>query len=201
MTPNRINVKSVKMRDKTIGKQVEFMPMILQAANRLKAGASSHVDYQDIVAAGFLGLVQAKSRFKRTRSRRRIVKLSTQAFPRIIGSIKDYLRKERIYSTRYEPVDVAEYVNQQRFDSGIEVELAHKELVKQLRYAVTRVLTSSQQEILKLAFYEGLSAVEIGREIHMAPNKVCALRDDALVVLREYMFRLNNGRGQMPWIR
>src|SRR5947207_7791473 len=74
-----------KIRDRLI---LTYAPLVKFVAGRLGSGLPTHVDENDLVSYGLLGLIGAIERYDPTRD----VKFETYAMARIKGSIIDELR-------------------------------------------------------------------------------------------------------------
>ncbi len=74
-----------KLRDRLI---LTYAPLVKFVAGRVGAGLPSHVDDEDLISYGLLGLIRAIERFDPGRD----VKFETYAIPRIRGAIIDELR-------------------------------------------------------------------------------------------------------------
>lgn len=68
---------------------MEYAPIVKYVAGRVGAGLPSHVERDDLVSYGLLGLVDAIDRFDRTTG----AKFAGFAIPRIRGAILDELRR------------------------------------------------------------------------------------------------------------
>jgi RNA polymerase sigma factor for flagellar operon FliA len=67
---------------------VHYAPLVKFVVGRLLAQVPPHVDAEDLISEGLIGLVQAVERFDPDRG----VRFSTFAVPRILGAAKDGLR-------------------------------------------------------------------------------------------------------------
>lgn len=67
---------------------LQYRPLVNFTAARLRAGMPGLVDYDDLVAYGMIGLIEAVDRF----DARPDVKFETYAFPRIRGAMLDEMR-------------------------------------------------------------------------------------------------------------
>jgi RNA polymerase sigma factor FliA len=77
--------KDAKVRDRLI---LTYAPLVKYVAGRLGSGLPAHVDDDDLVSYGLLGLIGAIERFDPDRD----IKFETYAIARIKGSIIDELR-------------------------------------------------------------------------------------------------------------
>ena len=74
-----------RVRDRLI---LTYAPLVKYVAGRLGSGLPAHVDDEDLVSYGLLGLISAIERYDPTRD----IKFETYAIARIRGSILDELR-------------------------------------------------------------------------------------------------------------
>ncbi len=72
-------------RDKLI---IEHLPLVKYVVGKIMICLPSHVDKEDLIESGILGLIEAAEKF----DVKKRVKFKTYAFHRIRGSILDYLR-------------------------------------------------------------------------------------------------------------
>lgn len=73
------------VRDKLI---TEYLPLVKYVVGRLMVNVPSHVDREDLIESGILGLIEAAEKYDTKKQ----VQFKTYAFHRIRGSILDYLR-------------------------------------------------------------------------------------------------------------
>lgn len=74
-------------RDKLI---IDYLPLVKYVVGKIMIRLPSHVDQDDLIESGILGLIEAAEKFKEEKC----VKFKTYAYHRIRGSILDYLRLE-----------------------------------------------------------------------------------------------------------
>jgi RNA polymerase sigma factor for flagellar operon FliA len=74
-----------RVRDRLI---LTYAPLVKFVAGRVGSGLPSHVDDEDLISYGLLGLIRAIERYDMSRE----VKFETYAIPRIRGAIIDELR-------------------------------------------------------------------------------------------------------------
>ncbi|MBC7292852.1 MAG: FliA/WhiG family RNA polymerase sigma factor, partial [Thermoleophilia bacterium] len=75
----------LKARDELI---LAYSPLVKYVAGRIGAGLPAHIEEQDLISYGLLGLIGALERFDPGRN----IKFETYAIPRIKGAILDELR-------------------------------------------------------------------------------------------------------------
>ncbi|MDR4498636.1 MAG: FliA/WhiG family RNA polymerase sigma factor [Candidatus Scalindua sp.] len=79
------NESDTKGRDKLI---IEYLPLVKYVVGRFMVNVPSHIDREDLIESGILGLIEAAGKFDIKKQ----VQFKTYAFHRIRGSILDYLR-------------------------------------------------------------------------------------------------------------
>ena len=67
---------------------IHYLPLVKQIAGRMKTNLPGSVEYEDLVSAGLIGLINSIDNFNPERG----YKFETYAVPRIKGSILDGLR-------------------------------------------------------------------------------------------------------------
>ncbi|MBO1224795.1 MAG: FliA/WhiG family RNA polymerase sigma factor [Candidatus Scalindua sediminis] len=82
---SRRSTASRTKRDKLI---IEHLPLVKYVVGKIMICLPSHVDREDLIESGILGLIEAAGKFNVKKQ----VKFKTYAFHRIRGSILDYLR-------------------------------------------------------------------------------------------------------------
>ncbi len=85
LSQRRHSVVNRANRDKLI---LEHLPLVKHVVGKIMICLPSHVDREDLIESGILGLIEAAERFDKKKG----VKFKTYAYHRIRGSILDYLR-------------------------------------------------------------------------------------------------------------
>jgi RNA polymerase sigma factor FliA len=85
LAQSEYSVVNKEKRDKYI---INYLPLVKYVVGRLAIYLPLHVDQEDLIEAGILGLIEASERFKEDKN----VDFKTYAFHRIRGSVIDYLR-------------------------------------------------------------------------------------------------------------
>lgn len=83
---NFVRTRTDALRDRLIE---HYMPLVYQTAERMAQRLPGHIDVNDLISAGTVGLIDAISRFEPERE----IKFSTYCCTRIQGSIIDELRR------------------------------------------------------------------------------------------------------------
>jgi RNA polymerase sigma factor for flagellar operon FliA len=82
---NKYGVVNKAKRDKYV---MDYLPLVKYVVGKFMIYLPAHVDQEDLIESGILGLIEAAERFKENKG----VKFKTYAFHRIRGSVLDYLR-------------------------------------------------------------------------------------------------------------
>jgi RNA polymerase sigma factor for flagellar operon FliA len=82
---SKYGVVNKEKRDKYV---MDYLPLVKYVVGKFMIYLPSHVDQEDLIESGILGLIEAAERFKEDKG----VKFKTYAFHRIRGSVLDYLR-------------------------------------------------------------------------------------------------------------
>ncbi len=82
---SKYGVVNKEKRDKFV---MDYLPLVKYVVGKLMIYLPAHVDQEDLIESGILGLIEAAERFKEDKG----VKFKTYAFHRIRGSVLDYLR-------------------------------------------------------------------------------------------------------------
>ena len=112
--------KDQGVRDRMI---LTYAPLVKYVAGRLGSGLPAHVDENDLVSYGLLGLIGAIERFEPARE----IKFETYAISRIRGAMIDELRTldwvPRSVRNRAREIERAELVDDGALDAGDGVRL------------------------------------------------------------------------------
>jgi RNA polymerase sigma-B factor len=176
----------LRARERLIG---QYMPLVRRLARRHVGRGEP---FEDLVQVGTIGLINAIDRFKLERG----VDLATFAIPTIDGEIKRHLR-DRAWPIRIprrlQELDptlrarVAELVDGQNgeFDRESAVERGYELGEDRIALACGfRVLDERERLLLRLAYFEGLSQVQIARRVGISQIHVSRLTRRALDKLR-----------------
>ena len=167
----------------------QYLPLVRRLARR-HAGRGEQ--FEDLVQVGSIGLIKAIDRFQLERG----VDLATFAIPTIDGEIKRHLRdrawpvriprrlQELDPSLRTHATELVDGQNGE-FEQGSELEPGYE--LGEDRVALRRgfrVLDDRERRLLRLAFFEGMSQVQIAREVGISQIHVSRLTRRALAKLR-----------------
>ena len=85
MTKRNYKVVSKEKRDKFV---MDYLPLVKYVVGKFMIYLPSHIEQEDLIESGILGLIEAAERFDEDKN----VKFKTYAFHRIRGAVLDYLR-------------------------------------------------------------------------------------------------------------
>ncbi len=85
MQQSEYGVVNKEKRDKLV---VDHLPLVKYVVGKLMIYLPAHLDQEDLIESGIVGLIEAAEKFKENKG----VKFKTYAFHRIRGSVLDYLR-------------------------------------------------------------------------------------------------------------
>src|SRR5437868_4143931 len=140
------------IRDRLI---LGYSPLVKYVAGRLGSGLPAHVDEQDLVSYGLLGLIGAIERFDPDRD----VKFETYAIARIRGAIIDELR-----ALDWVPRSV-------------------RSRARDIERAIAR-LPEREKLVVTLYYYEELTLREIGEVLGVTESRVSQLHTKAVLRLK-----------------
>ena len=167
----------------------QYLPLVRRLA-RQHAGRGEQLE--DLVQVGSIGLIKAIDRFQIDRG----VDLATFAIPTINGEIKQHLRDKawpiriprrlqeldpslRARATELVDGQSGEFEGESLVEPGYELGEARVSLASSFR-----VLDERERRLLRLAFFDGLSQWQIGREVGISQIHVSRLIRRALAKLR-----------------
>jgi RNA polymerase sigma-B factor len=167
----------------------QYLPLVRRLA-RQHAGRGEQLE--DLVQVGSIGLIKAIDRFQIDRG----VDLATFAIPTINGEIKQHLRDKawpiriprrlqeldpslRAKATELVDGQGGEFAGESLVEPGYELGEARVSLASSFR-----VLDERERRLLRLAFFDGLSQWQIGREVGISQIHVSRLIRRALAKLR-----------------
>ena len=167
----------------------QYLPLVRRLA-RQHAGHGEQ--FEDLVQVGSIGLIKAIDRFQIDRG----VDLASFAIPTINGEIKQHLRDKawpiriprrlqeldpslRARATELVDGQGGEFEGESLVEPGYELGEARVSLASSFR-----VLDERERRLLRLAFFDGLSQWQIGREVGISQIHVSRLIRRALAKLR-----------------
>ncbi len=188
-----------RKREHPVRTKIEhWYPVVNHIAGSIARKLPKEVLFDDLKSAGFIGLVQAWSRFDKARAER----FGAYAVTRIRGAIIDDLRhgdlltqKARTETKRRkpedEPIETAHYVelkeamNVAASDRSPEEEADFRQRMAVLADGMLQ-LSERTREVLRLRFVEELSQSEIGRRLKVTDSRVSQIEKAGLKHLLNY---------------
>src|SRR5947208_447326 len=156
------------IRDRLI---LGYSPLVKYVAGRLGSGLPAHVDEQDLVSYGLLGLIGAIERFDPDRD----VKFETYAIARIRGAIIDELR-----ALDWVPRSVRSRARDiERAITALEAKLGRAPTDEEIAQ-----LPEGEKLVVTLYYYEELTLREIGEVLGVTESRVSQLHTKAVLRLK-----------------
>jgi RNA polymerase sigma factor for flagellar operon FliA len=183
------------MQTNALPNQVDQMEMVRRIAGAMARHLPAHVDADELVSLGYLGLVEAQTRFDPARG----VPFGAFASTRARGAMLDGLRRldpvSREERTRLRDSGAAPSVrlvdascadNQAAPGSDAVEELLQRERCARLGRALDR-LSERERLVVERHFFEEQPLKNIGHELHVTASRVCQLVGAVLARLRVMM--------------
>jgi len=180
---------------------VSHLPLVKFLAGVLSRQLPRSVEKDDLISAGYIGLIEAADRFDANAG----VSFSAFARLRIRGAMLDFLREQdpvgRIERSKLDlsgeagPVHIP-VSSDEHFELIAPVVDIDNQIDVQCRLGLVRnalqQLTSARQEILASLFDAELSAREIAARLGITVERVWHLRHTALIKLRKMLVQSKN---------
>ncbi len=183
---SRTQIREVRIK---LGAQdVEVYPLVLTLVQRCFKGIAEdgRMEYQDLIGEGLLAVAECIKRYK-PRPNGKAVKFSTFAFFRIVGQLRDAVKKQDRFSVRNQLVAAESIDLQVQHHSELDVDISNRTLfLKVIRLIETR-LRPDLATILVRSYLEELTDKEIALELGITRARVDELRTEALSKVRSQM--------------
>ncbi len=174
------------------------LPLVDYVVSRITPRLFMHIEKQDLVGYGVLGLVIAVKGYDPTKN----VKFSTYAYQRIYGSIIDGLRlfdwlPRSLYKkrNRYHLVSSDEACVEAEvrdFRNTCPLERLERAEGRALMLGVIRKLPKRERRLITMHYYNGMKLCEIAEKMKLSRGRVSQLRKRAL--------RLLSMSGDLVWM-
>lgn len=166
---------------------VRFRPYVLKIARETAQAISFHVEIDDLIGWGHMGLMEAASRFDASRG----VTFRTFAHRRIRGAMFDGLRKQlSSYCVRFDDddTDAAGNLNAIRWTCGdasfVQDQLVlERELREQIHDAM-RSLTALERQIVELHYFDGQPVQSLVGRTRFSKSWLSRVHSRALAKMR-----------------
>ncbi|HDN97658.1 MAG TPA: sigma-70 family RNA polymerase sigma factor [bacterium] len=162
----------------------DYLPLIKSIASRYK---KENIPFEDLIQEGFLGLLEAKKRFDPSRK----TKFSTYAFYWIKKKILEAIQREKIQSL------CSTELNEEILESPTtdkNYERANLDIS-----SISKNLSSLEQKVLILYFWEGKTLSQIADELGIRRERVRQIKQLFLRKMRinkkltENLYQVNRG--------
>lgn len=149
---------------------VQYIPLANKLAYQKKKNLPKFVDIDDLKSAAYLGLVEAASRFDPSFG----VSFSTFAYPRIFGSIHDYLRDQGwMKKGDLTPVLSLDLKDDYCLKDLVEAKPENK--IEECFDHITNNLDDHSKKLLRYYFIEEYSMKEVGEKIGVTESRISQL--------------------------
>ncbi len=159
---------------------VDSMPSVRTIALWKRKRLPRWVQFEDLISAGYLGLVESASRFDGR------CKFTTYAHKRILGAMQDYLRGEDLLTWRERrdgversevPIDLVENIpeskqNVRKLHAGIDVRGLLRRVDRRAAFVVEQ------------RHMQGRSWIDIGTELGFSESNACQIGRKAIAQMR-----------------
>jgi RNA polymerase sigma factor (sigma-70 family) len=162
----------------------QYIPLANKLANQAKRTLPRFIDIEDLKSAAYLGLVEAGSRFNAELG----IKFSTFAYPRVFGSIYDYLREQgwvkkgdlsRMFSLDSVRSDDKECSLLNTLEAKSEGD------TEECFEAITIKLDDHAKKVLRCYFIDDFSMKEVGEKFGVSESRISQL-------IKEYKMRIRS---------
>ena len=181
----------------------DYIPLVKKIASSIykRLPDYSEVEFDDLVGAGYVGLMEAKQHFDENKK----TSFGTYASILIRGRILDYLRsldvrtkeeKEEGINKR-KTLSIEEFINESIKEDRLSFlgsddenpfdSIERKELMELVAKAIDSVLSDNEKIVLSLFFKEGLKQKEIANIMNITPARVTQIKKAALKKIRGFL--------------
>lgn len=144
-----------------------FLPLANKLAYSKKKFLPRHIDIEELKSAAYLGLVEAASRYDEQRSA-----FSTFAYPRISGSINDYLRSLGYFKVS---LDSENDVDGNCLNDTVKSRPDHDNNFEEILEIATKDLGENAEDMLRCYCIDNLSMKEIGGRFDLTEGRISQL--------------------------
>jgi RNA polymerase sigma factor for flagellar operon FliA len=181
----------------------DYIPLVKKIASSIykRLPDYSEVEFDDLVGAGYVGLMEAKQHFDENKK----TSFGTYASILIRGRILDYLRTLDVRTkeekdegvNRRKTLSIEEFISESIKEDRLSFlgtddenpfdRLEKKELMEIVARAIDSVLNDSEKMVLSLFFKEGLKQKEIADIMSITPARVTQIKKAALKKIRGFL--------------
>ena len=181
----------------------DYIPLVKKIASSIykRLPDYSEVEFDDLVGAGYVGLMEARQHFDESKK----TSFGTYASILIRGRILDYLRTFDVRTkeekdegvNRRKTLSIEEFISESIREDRLSFlgtddenpfdELEKKELIEIVARAIDSVLNDNEKMVLSLFFREGLKQKEIANIMNITPARVTQIKKAALKKIRGFL--------------
>ena len=181
----------------------DYIPLVKKIASSIykRLPDYSEVEFDDLVGAGYVGLMEVKQHFDENKK----TSFGTYASILIRGRILDYLRTLDVRTkeekdegvNRRKTLSIEEFISESIKEDRLSFlgtddenpfdRLEKKELMEIVARAIDSVLNDSEKIVLSLFFKEGLKQKEIADIMNVTPARVTQIKKAALKKIRGFL--------------
>lgn len=145
---------------------LNYMPLANKIANDKNKNTPKNITLDELKSAAYLGLIQAANRYNKE------IKCSfvTYAKYRIIGEIKDHLRKNK---TKFVEIKDQYYYNSENKDN-----------IDVLSF-IYSILDRTGQSVIKMYYVDNKSMKQIGKQLNITESRVSQMIDKYKKIIRK----------------
>ncbi len=181
----------------------DYIPLVKKIASSVykRLPDYSEVEFDDLVGAGYVGLMEARQHFDENKK----TSFGTYASILIRGRILDYLRTLDVRTkeekdegvNKRKTLSIEEFISESIKEDRLSFlgtddenpfdRLEKKELMEIVARAIDSVLNDSEKIVLSLFFKEGLKQKEIANIMNITPARVTQIKKAALKKIRGFL--------------
>ncbi|HEX2572773.1 MAG TPA: sigma-70 family RNA polymerase sigma factor [Polyangia bacterium] len=186
-----VDITETRTRDARADDE-QYLEMVRRIAGSIVRHLPAHVDREELISLGYMGLVEARERFDASRG----VPFAAFAAMRVRGAMLDGLRQIDVVSrgerARLRRSNEAASVKRVDFacaeSSAAPVAPVDEELAsyqqRQLLWKAFRVLSERQRLIVQRYFFEEQPLKTIGKELGLSESRICQIVAEVVDRLR-----------------
>ena len=181
----------------------DYIPLVKKIASSIykRLPGYAEVEFEDLVGAGYIGLMEARHHFDEERK----TSFGTYASILIRGRILDYLRSFDVRTqqekndgiNRRKTLSIEEFINESIKEDRLDFlgtddenpldNIERKELIELVAQAIDSALNNNEKIVLSLFFKEGLKQREIADIMRITPARVTQIKKAALKKIRGFL--------------
>jgi RNA polymerase sigma factor (sigma-70 family) len=184
---SRVQVSRLKIRPQGQA-EVEIYPLVLRLVKRCYKGIAEdgRLEYQDLISEGVLAVLECLRRYKPPKGKKP-VKFSTFAFFRIVGALKDAVKKQDKYGVKMQLVAGDEFDQQVSRPSYLELDVSNRQLFLKVIGIIEKKLPPTLAVVLIRSYLEEWPDRTIAKELGVTLVQLELLREKALAGVRHQL--------------